>query len=224
MKPEMKVKMNPEIKPEIKPDMPMSGNSPSWETIALPDADLRLGRGFYRRPLTDDFLQRLLAEIPWRQETITLWGKQYRQPRLSAWYGDAGRHYAYSGLQLAPLPWNATLARIKAEIEHATGQRFNSVLVNRYRNELDSVGWHSDAERELGPLPVIASLSLGATRRFRLRPKHHKPCKSLGIDLDDGSLLLMAGNTQQCWQHAVPTMRAACGERLNLTFRLILSA
>lgn len=198
------------------------GAAGEMETIPLPDADVRLMRTFYRQPETGQFLARLLEETDWRQERIVLWGKEHMQPRLSAWHGDAGSRYAYSGVVLAPQPWTGTLRRIKDDIENATGHRFNSVLLNLYRNEHDSVGWHSDAERELGPMPVIASLSLGATRSFRLRHKNSKDMRPCALDLTDGSLLLMAGKTQACWQHAVPKERAACGCRINLTFRTIL--
>ncbi|RZI40959.1 alpha-ketoglutarate-dependent dioxygenase AlkB [Herbaspirillum sp. HC18] len=188
----------------------------------MPDADVRYVRGFYRPPVTDELLRQLSQEIAWRQETITLWGKDYLQPRLSAWYGDEGRGYSYSGVVLKPLPWTETLLRIKDDVEKVTGYNFNSVLLNLYRDEHDSVGWHSDAEPELGKLPVIASLSLGETRTFRLRHKSCKAQKPVSIRLDDGSLLLMAGTTQHCWQHCVPKESEACGRRINLTFRTIL--
>lgn len=192
-----------------------------WETIPAPDADLRVLPVFYRKPDTDAFMQRLLDETPWQQEIITLWGKQHLQPRLSAWYGDPGSGYSYSGVVLAPHPWTETLLRIKADVETATDNRFNSVLLNLYRDENDSVGWHSDAEPELGNCPVIASLSLGESRTFRLRHRSRKDLKPLLLDLSDGSLLLMAGKTQHCWQHAVMKERQARGPRINLTFRLI---
>jgi alkylated DNA repair dioxygenase AlkB len=193
-----------------------------WESIPVPDADLRVLPGFYRKPQTDAFMQRLLDETPWQQETITLWGKQHLQPRLSAWYGDPGSGYSYSGVVLAPHLWTETLACIKADVEAATGNRFNSVLLNLYRNENDSVGWHSDAEPELGSCPVIASLSLGEMRTFRLRHRLRKDLKPVLLDLTDGSLLLMAGKTQHCWQHAVMKERLPHGPRINLTFRMIV--
>lgn len=192
------------------------------EAIPMIDADVRFMHAFYRPPQTSDFMRCLLQEIQWRQETITLWGKSYPQPRLSAWYGDADNRYAYSGVVLEPQPWTDTLLRIKADIEHLTGDRFNSVLLNLYRNEHDSVGWHSDAEPELGKMPVIASLSLGATRTFRFRHKKRKDLKPVSIELTDGSLLLMAGTTQRFWQHTVTKEREPRGPRINLTFRTIL--
>ncbi|GAB3554175.1 alpha-ketoglutarate-dependent dioxygenase AlkB [Noviherbaspirillum agri] len=202
--------------------LPLFERTGAFEEIAMPDADVRLMPAFYCKPLSEQYLHQLLDEIAWRQEKIVLWGKGHLQPRLSAWYGDAHSRYSYSGVALTPLPWTDTLLRIKEDIEHATGHRFNSVLLNLYRDEHDSVGWHSDAEPELGKMPVIASLSLGATRVFRLRHRTRKDLKPVSIELNDGSLLLMAGTTQRFWQHAVPKERSACSRRINLTFRTIL--
>lgn len=165
----------------------------------------------------DTVLARLVAETDWRSESITLWGKQFLQPRLTAWHGD--KRYTYSGLALDPLPWTALLAEIRAAVETATGRRFNSVLLNYYRNERDSMGMHSDDEAELGPEPAIASVSFGATRTFVLRHKRHK--RTLKCDLSAGSVLLMAGKTQAHWKHGIDKQRAACGKRVNLTFRFI---
>lgn len=198
------------------------GTPASLESIPMPDADVRFMRVFYSMPQSAQYMESLLEEIEWREEKIRLWGKEMMQPRLSAWYGDAGSHYAYSGIALTPLPWTATLLRIRRDIEDACGHRFNSVLLNLYRNERDSVGWHSDAEAELGERPVIASLSFGATRIFRLRHKTRKEVKPVSIELTDGSLLLMAGATQSHWQHAINKQSQPCGQRINLTFRNIL--
>jgi alkylated DNA repair dioxygenase AlkB len=194
------------------------------EAIPMADAQVRFMHAFYRQPRSGETMKRLLEEICWRQETITLWGKDYLQPRLSAWYGDAGSDYAYSGVVLRPHPWTDTLLAIKADVERASGHRFNSVLLNLYRNEHDSVGWHSDAEPELGKMPVIASLSLGETRTFRMRHKARKESKPVTIELTDGSLLLMEGTTQHFLQHSVAKEREPCGPRINLTFRTILKS
>lgn len=196
--------------------------APALETIPMDDAQVRCMHAFYQQPLSAELTQRLRQEIQWRQETIKLWGKDYLQPRLSAWYGDADTGYTYSGVVLRPRPWTNTLLAIKSDIERTSGHRFNSVLLNLYRNEQDSVGWHSDAEPELGTMPVIASLSLGQTRTFRLRHKSKKECKPVVIELTDGSLLLMEGSTQRFWQHSIAKERKACGPRINLTFRTIL--
>lgn len=197
-----------------------SGSS-TPETIPMQDAQVRFMQAFYRQPLSGELMERLLSEICWRQETIILWGKEHLQPRLSAWYGDAGSRYTYSGVMLDPHPWSDTLLRIRRDIENATGHHFNSVLLNLYRNEHDSVGWHSDAEPELGNAPAIASLSLGETRMFRLRHRKRKDMQQVSIALTDGSLLLMEGTTQRFWQHAVMKEKDARQPRINLTFRTI---
>lgn len=189
--------------------------------IPLEDADLRFMQGFYATDEARRYFDILRQEAAWKQETIRLWDKDMLQPRLSAWYGDPGTHYTYSGKTFAPLPWLPALSVIRQDIERATGHRFNSVLLNLYRDERDSVGWHSDSEPEFGPEPVIASLSLGETRLFRLRHRRRKDLKRVDIALTDGSLLLMAGPTQRCWQHAIDKERQPCGPRINLTFRAI---
>ena len=166
---------------------------------------------------SEEVFLRLRDETPWRQDSIVLFGKARLQPRLTAWYGDAS--YTYSGLRLDPLPWTPLLADIRAAVEGACGRRFNSVLLNYYRNERDSMGMHSDDEPELGPEPAIASLSFGATRSFILRHKRNK--RRLKLDLHDGSLLLMSGTLQSNWLHGIDKAARPIGERLNLTFRYI---
>lgn len=175
----------------------------------LPQLPLRLSNA--------EVLARLIAETGWRAESITLWGKQHPQPRLSAWHGAAA--YTYSGLRLEPLPFTPLLLELKQAVEDACGHRFNSVLLNYYRNERDSMGMHSDDEAELGPQPVIASLSFGATRSFVLRHKTTKQTLKLG--LNDGTLIVMSGNTQKHWQHGINKSTRAIGARVNLTFRYI---
>lgn len=162
-------------------------------------------------------LERLIAETPWRAETITLWGRQMAQPRLSAWHGE--KVYRYSGLILQPLPFTPLQLEIKAAVEEVSGERFNSVLLNYYRDGRDSMGMHSDDEPELGPEPVIASVSFGATRTFIL--KHKRTKQQLKIDLTSGSLLIMAKNTQSNYLHGINKTTSAVGPRVNLTFRKI---
>jgi alkylated DNA repair dioxygenase AlkB len=185
--------------------------------IPVPDGELsflaQLGLG---QP-NQEILARLIAETDWRCETITLWGKQYQQPRLTAWHGEAA--YSYSGLRLEPLPFTALQEEIRAAVEAASGRRFNSVLLNYYRDGRDSMGMHSDDEPELGPEPAIASLSFGAARTFVLQHKHTK--QRLRVALTDGSLLLMAGGLQTNWQHGINKISRDVGPRVNLTFRLI---
>ncbi len=166
----------------------------------------------------------LLARIDettvWRQELIRMYGKEMPVPRLTAWHGDPGRTYSYSQIALEPVPWTAPLLALKAMVEAASGVAFNSVLLNLYRDGRDSVAWHSDDEPELGPRPVIASVSLGAPRRFHLRRKADHGDRA-DITLTDGSLLLMAGSTQHEWEHQVPKTATKVGPRVNLTFRTV---
>ena len=172
----------------------------------------------------DQVLECLWRELEWSQREITLFGRRLMQPRLIAWYGDSDAVYSYSGLTLPPLPWHPVLKKLKTRIEQCCGSRFNSVLANAYRNGRDSMGWHSDNERELGAEPVIASLSLGAPRRFLLRPRTRnavEPGGPLALSLAHGSLLLMKGASQRRFQHAVPRTKRPVGLRINLTFRLV---
>jgi alkylated DNA repair dioxygenase AlkB len=169
-------------------------------------------------PLSNaEVFERLLLETAWRHETIVVYGKRHLQPRLTAWHGEAA--YTYSGLRLAPLPMTPLLAQLRAAVEAATGHRYNSVLLNYYRDGADSMGMHSDDEPELGPQPAIASLSYGATRSFILRHKTSK--RTLKFDLADGNLLLMAGSLQRHWLHGINKTAKPTGPRLNLTFRYI---
>jgi alkylated DNA repair dioxygenase AlkB len=173
------------------------------------------------KPECDQLIPRLQNEISWKQETIRIFGKSYPTPRLTAWYGDEGKIYSYSGLRLSPNPWTEPLLELKVRIEAATGYQFNSVLLNWYRNGNDSMGWHADNEKELGTNPIIASLSLGAPRMFRLREiQNHK--NSFGFTLENGSLLLMAGPLQHYWQHSLPRSTRLMDDRINLTFRMIV--
>jgi alkylated DNA repair dioxygenase AlkB len=164
-----------------------------------------------------DVMAQLINETPWGTEIVTVYGKQHPQPRLSAAYGDA--RYTYSGLTIAPLPWTPLLLAIKAAVEAVSGYTFNSVLLNYYRDERDSMGMHSDDERSLGRNPVVASVSFGATRTFILR--HKATRQTIKLDLTDGCLLLMAGALQHHWQHGINKLTKTTGARLNLTFRSI---
>jgi alkylated DNA repair dioxygenase AlkB len=193
-----------------------------WETVPMPDAEvLYLRRLSLHQPDTE-VLRQLIAEVPWRQEQIAMWGRKTLQPRLTAWYGDPGRNYAYSGIELDPLPWTPILLELKTRVEQASRSNFNSVLLNYYRDERDSVGFHSDDEPELGKRPVIASLSLGEERKFVLKHKALKSLKPVHLQLISGSLLVMKGDTQDRWKHAIPKETRPCGPRVNLTFRTII--
>lgn len=172
----------------------------------------------------DELLSDLIENVRWRAESITVWGKTHPQPRLIAWYGDAGRAYRYSGIQLAPLPWNSLLEQVRDRVELVAKSKFNSVLLNYYRDHRDGMGFHSDDEPELGSRPVIASLSLGETRTFVLKSKAKDGRSSVRIPLEPGSLLIMKGDTQLNWMHGIEKLTRPCGPRVNLTFRRILES
>ncbi len=199
----------------------------SVEKIELPDAQLRFWSKFLLDEVdlkhkTESYFSLLQTEIQWQQETIRIAGVDRLTPRLTAWYGDPQAHYRYSGLAHKPLAWTPTLLAVKARLEQKTGEQFNSVLANWYRDGNDSVAWHSDDEPELGREPVIASVSFGATRTFQL--KHKNDAKlSHKIALTSGSLLLMKGKTQSHWLHQVPKEPAVLEPRINLTFRKIIT-
>ena len=173
------------------------------EQIALPGARLSFWPGVDWGREPQALLVELIESTPWREQDITLFGKTYRQPRLLAWYGDPGASYAYSGTRYQPLAWTATLQDLRERVEQLTGERFNSVLLNYYRDGRDSMGLHADDEPELGEQPAIASLSLGAPRRFVMKSRRRDGPPGLRLDLLDGSLLLMAGTTQANWKHGI---------------------
>jgi alkylated DNA repair dioxygenase AlkB len=152
-----------------------------------------------------------------------MFGREVTAPRLTAWFGDPHASYVYSGVRHDPVPWTPTLADLRARVERATEHAFNSVLLNFYRDGEDSVSWHSDDEPELGAQPVIASLSLGATRVFQLKHKRRADLARVDIELSHGSLLLMSGNCQSHWKHQIPKRRGRTrpGPRINLTFRRV---
>ncbi len=177
---------------------------------------------FIETTLADTYYEALQANIQWQQGYIHLFGKTQKEPRLSAYYGDAEAQYQYSGRSMIPLPWNNTLLSLKKRISIDKEYHFNSVLCNYYRAGQDSMGWHSDDEPELGASPAIASISFGETRRFLLRQKkHHK--NKLSISLAHGDLLIMSGETQANWQHHIPKSTKKLSPRINLTFRHIKS-
>ena len=192
------------------------------EVIELRDGRVRFVERLFSSVESERLFAALRDATPWQQEEIRLFGRRRRQPRLTAWHGDAGAVYRYSGLRLDPEPWTADLLMVKGRIEAISGDRFNSVLLNYYRDGRDSMGWHSDDEPELGDNPLIGSVSLGAARRFRMQ---HKADASLQMawNLPDGSYLEMGGALQRHWKHCVPKVASnkGAGPRINLTFRLI---
>ncbi|MCW7554662.1 alpha-ketoglutarate-dependent dioxygenase AlkB [Endozoicomonas gorgoniicola] len=191
-------------------------------TIPAKDAQLQFWSEALAPAESRKYFDDLIASTPWRQDKIRLFGRHVAIPRLQAWYGDTHCHYSYSGLRLAPLPWAPQLLQLKARVEQLCQHRFNCVLLNLYRSGSDSNGWHSDDEPELGLQPVIASLSLGATRRFKLRHKYDNTVAGITIDLSNGSLLVMSGHSQSHWQHCLPKTARQIEPRINLTFRNIL--
>jgi alkylated DNA repair dioxygenase AlkB len=199
----------------------------AWEQLPLPDADVRYAPCWLCRDEADGLLARLLEEIPWERHRLNMFGREVDSPRLSCWIGDPGATYVYSRSRFEPRPWTTSLLSLREGVERACQVRFNSVLANLYRDGQDSMGWHSDDEPELGVKPVIASVSLGAERRFRFRrrvPRAPHAVRPVGITLSHGSLLCMAGDTQRGYQHDLPKSTGISEPRINLTFRLIDTA
>lgn len=190
-----------------------AGQSPA--NLLPRDGWVRLHREALPAAAAGRLFDALLAATDWRQETATIMGRRTPIPRLTAWHGEAG--YVYSGIRLAPLPWTPPLLELKDLAEALAGSPFNSVLLNLYRNGRDSVSWHADNEPGLGRDPVIASVSLGATRRFQL--KHRRTGERVDLDLPGGACLIMAGPTQHHWLHQIPKTARPVGPRINLTFR-----
>lgn len=187
--------------------------------LDMPDADVTYLSGFLNAQESTEYFAKLKANLAWRQDNIKMFGKAVKIPRLQAWYGDPESAYTYSGLTMDPKRWTPELFRLKHRCESQCQTRFNSVLANLYRNERDSMGAHADNEPELGKQPIIASVSLGQVRELIF--KHIHTGKKVTLPLASGSLLIMAGETQQFWQHAINKRRTPLGERINLTFRMI---
>ena len=195
-------------------------NIPSEELVISKDGEVILYHNFFNAQESNLFFAQLHSTVQWRQEKIQMFGKTIPIPRLSAWYGDEGKSYTYSGITHHPLPWIPVIAQIKSRIETRSQVKFNSVLLNLYRDGKDSMSWHSDDEPELGKNPLIASVSFGETRRFCFRHKQFK-AEKVAIDLTHGSFLLMRGATQHYWQHQVAKTAKVVDPRINLTFRVI---
>lgn len=189
--------------------------------IPLADGECYLREHFLSALRADRFFETIYQTAEWQQPRVNMFGKSVGSPRLAAWYGNPDAVYTYSGLVNTPLPWFATLQKLRSQVEAYTGARFNSVLLNLYRSGDDAMGWHADDESELAQDAAIASLSLGASRRFLMRHKRRQNGTRMNLTLHHGSLLVMLGETQRHWQHAVPRTRKAVGARINLTFRLV---
>ncbi|GGA25375.1 alpha-ketoglutarate-dependent dioxygenase AlkB family protein [Dyella nitratireducens] len=198
-----------------------------WQHLPLQDADVLYAPSWLSREEADELLARLLQEIPWERHRLNMFGREVDSPRLSCWIGDSGATYVYSRSRFEPKSWTASLLALRERVECSCQARFNSVLANLYRDGQDSMGWHSDDEPELGAQPVIASVSLGADRRFRFRrrvPRGTPAAHPVNITLAHGSLLCMAGDTQRRYQHDLPKSAGLLAPRINLTFRLIDTA
>ncbi|MEL7340262.1 MAG: alpha-ketoglutarate-dependent dioxygenase AlkB [Bacteroidota bacterium] len=193
----------------------------SGYAIPIEDGSLYYDPHFLGGAAATSLRERLIDSVPWKQEPIVIFGKSVMQPRLTAWYGDPDTAYSYSGIVMEPLSWPDYLLEIKSQIEAVAEARFNSVLLNYYRDGQDSMGWHSDNEPELGTNPVIASLSLGGTRRFHLKHRQRKELETIRMDLSDGSLLVMGGALQHHWLHQISKTKKQVAGRINLTFRWV---
>lgn len=187
----------------------------------LPDADVILYENFFNKVESDRLFKSLTENIKWQQDQIKFYGNLINLPRLTAWYGDPGFSYTYSGIPMNPHPWNEDLIFIKSRIEKEVGAEFSSVLLNLYRDGSDSVHWHQDNEKELGMNPIIGSVSFGETRPFQLKHLRREDLSKVDIPLSHGCFLLMRGSTQHCWKHQIPKTSKKIGARINLTFRII---
>ncbi len=203
-------------------DIESTANSDTnkYTSTKIINGEYLLIRNFYPLVIADDYFLSLKSSILWRQETMNIYGKIVNFPRLTAWYGDHNKPYSFSGITLEPNIWTEELLQIKRDIEIISNTTFNSVLLNLYRDGNDSISWHTDAEKELGINPIIASVNFGATRKFQLR--HNTTKEKIEIELSHGSLLIMKGELQHYWQHQVPKTKQIIKERINLTFRTIL--
>lgn len=198
-----------------------STSMPGKVIYTLQDADLVLIENFFSKEESDMLYSQLMKNINWMDTKVTVYGKEHDTPRLTAWYGDPGTDYTYSGLKMNPFPWTNDLLFIKEKTDKEADVNFNSVLLNLYRTGKDSVGWHRDNEKEFGINPVIASVSFGETRPFHLKHKFKKNIEKLIIPLTHGSLLIMKGKTQHYWEHQIPKTAKNISPRINLTFRII---
>jgi alkylated DNA repair dioxygenase AlkB len=189
--------------------------------LDLPDAIFEYYPNFFTQEKADELYKLLLENTPWQQDIITVYGKNHLQPRLTALYGNEGKPYKYSNIIMHPNPWNATLIYMKELVEEKANHNFTTVLLNQYRNEKDSNGWHADNERELGRDPIIASISLGEERNFQLKHNTKKEVKQ-NLVLKHGSLILMKEGSQTHYKHQIPKVSKPKNTRINLTFRTIL--
>jgi len=171
---------------------------------------------------TSQIFQQIMDETPWEMPEMVMFGKKYPQAGLSTWFTNTGVKYVYSGITRVPHAMTPMLTRVLDRCASKSGAEYNSVLVNLYRDGSDSVSWHSDNEAVNGSEPTIASVSLGATRRFDLR--HKESGEVVRVDLEDGSLLVMSGLSQHCWVHQIAKTKTKVGPRINLTYRQVITS
>jgi alkylated DNA repair dioxygenase AlkB len=190
--------------------------------IDLPQSDITYYPTFISSENATKLISTLRRTIAWQQDNITVFGKTYPQPRLTALYGNNMQPYSYSNITMHPQPFTKELKKVKTNIESLISPTvFTSCLLNLYRDGKDSNGWHADDEASLGKNPVIASVSLGQERFFHFKHKNDKTLKHKML-LKHGSLLIMKGSTQHNWFHQIPKTSRMIEERINLTFRVIL--
>ena len=188
----------------------------------LPNAELIYIPNCFSKDASDTYFKNLKLTTDWQHDDITVFGKTYMQPRLTALFGDSDKPYSYSNIVMHPKPLTSILKTIKQQTENITNHNFNTVLANYYRNGNDSNGWHADNEKELGINPIIASVSFGETRPFHFKHRHIKE-QRYKLNLEHGSLLIMKGEMQHYWLHQIAKTKKSIGERINLTFRTIVS-
>ena len=188
--------------------------------LKLPDAELIYIPNFLNLQKANLYFEHLKTNVNWQQDDITIFGKTYKQPRLTALYAENDASYSYSNITMHPNPFTSELLDLKQAIEAEVQHKFTTVLINLYRDGNDSNGWHADNEKELGENPIIASVSLGATRAFHFKHRNLKEERH-NMQLEHGSLLLMKGKMQHHWLHQIPKTKKSIGERINLTFRTI---
>jgi alkylated DNA repair dioxygenase AlkB len=202
-------------------DLFSQGEDNGIEVFTVLDGEILFIRNFLSPTEAEKYHEVLLKTIHWKQEQISFFGKTYPVPRKTAWYGNEGLNYSYSGINCFPETWTEALLNIKVAIEKITPpEEFTSVLLNLYNDGNDKMGWHADDEKELGVNPTIASLSIGATRRFDIKHKYHRELQ-YKFELTSGSLLVMRGALQHHWVHQIPVQKKVVNPRINLTFRTI---
>ncbi|CAE7353477.1 ALKBH2 [Symbiodinium natans] len=225
-KPAACVSRNQTLQGRLKP-LQIAQSSPAtpfWGSLDRQGSILRYVPDF-ASSRAEDWLRRLRS-LPFTQGRVKVFGKEYDEPRLTCYFGD--KAYKYSGRTIKPKPWSRApvLQEIRKEVEKVTGETFNSVLCNKYRNGNDTVGWHADNESIYGPQPTIASVTLGAERDFDLKEcggRRDAKAGRIRVRLGHGSLLVMSGATQECWQHSLPRRKGLKEERINLTFRKVIA-